>query len=122
MIFRVQEVVEVWCSQHRSAPNFDDLLHSEYHSISKWKLPLESVEKVVSKSECRKLFQLGLNYHTALPPDNKMFATPLLSVRMRFCLQKFGVAAVFYSYKLCPFAILTTLYRIYQEKAKNTKC
>ena len=32
-------------------------------AILKWILPLESVEKVVSKSECRKLFQLGLNYH-----------------------------------------------------------
>ena len=45
------------------ALNLDDLLHSEYHSYKKWKVPLESVEKVVSKSECRKLFQLGLNHH-----------------------------------------------------------
>ena len=32
-------------------------------AMLKWKLLLESVEKVVSKSECRKLFQPGLNYH-----------------------------------------------------------
>ena len=32
--------------------------------ILKWKLPLESVEKVVSKTECPNLFQPGLNYHT----------------------------------------------------------
>ena len=33
-------------------------------AILKWKLPLESVEKVVSKTECPKLLQPGLNYHT----------------------------------------------------------
>ena len=33
-------------------------------AILKWKLPLESVEKVVSKTECPKLFQAGLNYHS----------------------------------------------------------
>ena len=33
-------------------------------AISKWILPLESGEKLVPKSECRKLFQLGVNYHS----------------------------------------------------------
>ena len=47
------------------ALNFDDLsLSLNIIAILKWKLPLESVEKVVSKTECPKLFQPGLNYHT----------------------------------------------------------
>ena len=47
-----------------AAPNFDDLsLSLNIIAILKWKLPLEPVEKVVSKTECPKSFQLGLNYH-----------------------------------------------------------
>ena len=34
-IQREREVVEVWCSQHRSAPIFDDLSLFEYHSYIK---------------------------------------------------------------------------------------
>ena len=55
------------------ALNFDDLsLSLNIIAISKWILLLESVEKVVSKSECRKLFQLGLNYHNPWGTPKKM--------------------------------------------------
>ena len=50
----------------KNQPKLADL-HSEYQSYKK--VLLESVEKVVSKSECRKLFQLGLNYHNSHNPS-----------------------------------------------------
>ena len=55
------------------APNFDDLsLSLNIIAIIKWKLTLESVEKVVSKTECPKLFQPGLNYHNLGFADEKI--------------------------------------------------
>ena len=63
MIFKEREVVEVWCTVHHSAPNFDNLSLKEILIDLVAYIKMESVEKVVSKSECPKLFQLGLNYH-----------------------------------------------------------
>ena len=57
-------ILRISASYSTQTPNFDDLsLSLNIIAILKWKLPLESVEKVVSKTECPKLFQPGLNYH-----------------------------------------------------------
>ena len=40
MIFRVQEVVKVWCWAVLAAPNFDDLSLFEYHRYIKMKTPI----------------------------------------------------------------------------------
>ena len=83
MIFKEREVVEVWCWAVHGALNFDDLsLSLNIKAILKWILPLESVEKVVSKSECWKLFQLGLNYHTS-----QGYVIPIQLVKSYYCQQ-----------------------------------
>ena len=46
---------------------------------TKWKLPLESVEKVASKTECPKLFQAGLNYHSLKNTNHLLFHLGCLS-------------------------------------------
>ena len=40
MIFRVQEVVEVWCGAVLAAPNFDNLSLFEYHHYIKMETPI----------------------------------------------------------------------------------
>ena len=67
------------------ALNFDDIsLSLNIIAISKWILPLESVEKVVSKSERRKLFQLGLSYHSEdvifVPFSEKFTCTAIVNI------------------------------------------
>ena len=55
-------------------------------AILKWKLPLKSVGKGVSKSECPKLFRSRLNYHIVY--------TPFLPCVLNILLLKYETASI----------------------------